>query len=142
MVRTSEVQEEILELVAENLQVSTRSFQVGVSNDVIHRVLKKNCFIHTTFNQSKIFYLLIQAGFCRFINEQKGQNVNFCKNILFADEACLARSGSTNLHNQHVEEADENPHATKVTHYQNEFKIKVSTGIIVNFIISHFTSPD
>lgn len=145
MVRTPVVEEEILERVTEDAKLSTRrlSLEVGVSKDVVHRVLQEQ-LLHPYHIQPVQDLLVLdpnlRLGFCGFINEQRAQNVNFCRNILFTDEACFTRRGVTNFHNEHVY-AYENPHATKVTHYQHEFKINVWAGIINNFIIGPVILP-
>lgn len=144
-IRTPEVEEQILERIAEDPKLSTRrlGLEVGVSKDVVHRTLKEQQ-LHS-YHIQKVQDLLApdldqRLDFCRFITEQRQQDVNFAKHILFTDEACFTRSGVTNLHNEHVY-ADENPHATKVTHYQHEFRINVWAGIIGNFIIGPVILP-
>lgn len=144
-IRTPEVEEQILERVAEDPKLSTRrlGLEVGVSKNVVNRVLQEQ-LLHPYHIQSVQDLLPpdldLRLDFCRFINEQRAQNVNFSRNILFTDEACFTRSGITNLHNEHVYD-DENPHATKVTHYQHEFKINVWAGIIDTFIIGPVILP-
>lgn len=115
VIRTPEVEEEILERVAEDPKLSTRNlgFEVGVSNNVVNRVLKEQQLY--PYHIQSVQELLpvdsdLPLGFCRFINEQRTQNVNFVRNILFTDEAYFTRRGVINLHNEYVY-ADENPHA-------------------------------
>lgn len=95
-------------------------FQIGVSKDVTHRVLKEQ-LLHQYHIQS-IHLLPLdpykRLSFCGIINYQRAHNMNICRNILFIDETCITRSYTTNLHDRHVW-ADENPHSIKVTHYQH-----------------------
>lgn len=54
--------------------------------------------------------------------------------ILLTDEVSFIKSCISNIHNEYVY-ADENSYATKVTHYQHEFKMDVSTKATDNYII-------
>lgn len=144
-VRTPEVEEEILNRIEENPKLSSRrlGLELGVSKDTVNRVTREQ-LLHP-FHIQRVQDLLphdfeSRLGFCRFIQEHRNQDRNFTRRILFTDEACFTRSGITNLHNEHVY-ADENPHATKVTHYQHELRINVWAGIIDTFIIGHVILP-
>ena len=54
-VRIPEVEEDILERVEEDPELSTRRIgrELGVSKDVVHKVLENNCYIHTIKSQYK-----------------------------------------------------------------------------------------
>lgn len=144
-VRLPEVEEEILERVGEDPEVSTRRVgrEIGVSKDVVHRVLKDQLLY--PYHKMPVQDLSqrdpeMRLDFCRFVNRQREGDLNFGNNILFTDEACFTRRGVTNFHNEHVY-ADENPHAIKVNHFQREFKINVWAGIIGNFIVGPVRLP-
>lgn len=144
--RTPNVEEAILNTVDEDPTTSTRRLgrAVGVCKDVVHRVLREQ-LLHP-YHLQLVQNLLpqdpdLRLGFCRFIRQERIQNNDFHKQILFTDEACFTRRGMTNLHNEHVY-ADENPHATKTTHYQHEFRVNVWAGIIDNFIVGPVILPN
>ncbi|KAF2904966.1 hypothetical protein ILUMI_01209 [Ignelater luminosus] len=59
--------------------------------------------------------------------------------ILFTDEACFTRKGVTNLHNEHVY-AEENPHATRATHYRHEFSVNVWASTILLLVQCQVTN--
>jgi len=144
-VRNPEVEEDILEHVEEDPELSTRRLgrEVGVSKNTVNRVLTEQ-LLHP-YHKQPVQDLLphdpeARLGFCRFVNRHREINVDFGNNILFTDEACFTRRGVTNFHNEHLY-ADENPHAIKVRHFQQEFKINVWAGIIGNFIIGPVILP-
>lgn len=144
--RTADTEEQILERVEEDSKVSCRrlGLQLAVPKSVVHDVLKEQ-LLHP-YHVKKVQDLLpvdpeSRLTFCNFIQNQLEENPNFSRTILFTDEASFTRSGITNFHNEHVY-SDENPHATKVTHYQHEFKVNIWAGIIDNFLIGPITMPD
>lgn len=144
-VRIPEVEEDILERVEEDPELSTRRIgrELGVSKDVVHKVLREQLLY--PYHKKPVQELLvhdpqIRLGFCRFVNMQRERDPNFVKKVLFTDEAGFTRRGITNTHNEHVY-AVENPHAIKVNHFQHEFKINVWAGIIGNFIVGPVILP-
>lgn len=144
-VRQPEVEEEILDRVQEDPELSVRRIarEIAVSKDVVNRVIREQ-LLHP-YHKIRVQDLLLQdperrLHFCRFIEHKRARNLNFCKKILFTDEACFTRRGITNFHNEHVY-AEENPHAIKINHFQHEFKINVWAGIIGNFIIGPVRLP-
>lgn len=144
--RTADLEEQILDRVEEDPKISTRrlGLELQVPKSIVHDVLKEQ-LLHPYHVQQVQDLLPIdperRLAFCQFIQDQRIQNANFSRKILFTDEASFTRSGITNVHNEHVY-AVENPHATKVTHYQHEFKINVWAGVIDNFIIGPVVIPN
>lgn len=144
--RTVETEEQILNRVEDDPKASTRhlGLQVAVPKSIVHDVLKEQLLY--PYHVQKVQDLLpidpeSRLTFCHFIQNQVAENPNFNRNILFTDEASFTRSGITNLHNEHVY-SDENPHATKVTHYQHEFRVNMWAGIINNFLIGPIVIPN
>ena len=144
-VRTPEVEEDILDRIEENPKLSSRrlGLEVGASKDTVNRVTREQ-LLHP-FHVQRVHDLLphdfeARLGFCRFIQEHRNDDRHFTRRIVFTDEASFTRSGITNLHNEHVY-AEENPRATRVTHYQHEFKINVWATIIDTFIIGTVVLP-
>lgn len=144
-VMNPDVEEAILDRVADEPEISSRRLgsELMVSKNVVNRVTREQ-LLHP-YHIQKVQDLLLpdpdqRLIFCTNINERRIRNQNFCRKILFTDEACFTRRGITNLHNEHVY-ADENPHACKVTHYQHEFKINVWAGIVDTFIVGPVILP-
>lgn len=145
-IRTPRIEEEILEIVEENPEISSRclALQAGVSKNVAHRVLKEQLLY--PYHIQNVQELLpadtiARLEFCRFIQERRAEDVNFHTKILFTDEACFTRRGMTNLHNEHVY-AIENPHVCKQRHFQHEFRMNVWVGIIGSFVIGPVILPN
>jgi Transposase. len=144
-VRTVEVEEEILEQVAQDPSTSTRrlSSQIGVSKNVVQKVLKEQMLY--PYHIQRVQELLppdrdMRLQFCQFIMQKRTENLNFVRTILFTDEACFTRKGITNLKNEHVY-AEENPRAIKPIHFQREFKINVWAGIVNDIIVGPAILP-
>ena len=80
--------------------------------------------------------------FANWLLDQQRNNINFIGTILFTDEAGFTKNGMINLHNKHVW-ADENPHATIVSHHQHQFQpINIWAGIIGNCLVGSFVLPE
>lgn len=144
--RTIDNEEQILDRVEENPKTSTRhiGLELAIPKSVVNEVINEQ-LLHP-YHIQKIQELLpidpeSRLTFCNFIQNQIAETPDFHRKILFTDEATFTRSGVTNLHNEHVY-SDENPHATKVTHYQHEFKVNMWAGIIDNFLIGPVVIPN
>lgn len=145
IIRNPQMEEEILDTLEEHPEESTRglSRQMGVSKDVVHRVIKEQ-LLHPYHLQS-VQELLpadfeLRLTFCRFIQERRAEDIHFHNKILFTDEACFTKRGVTNSHNEHVY-ADENPHAIRQRHFQKEFQLNVWAGIIGEHLIGPVVLP-
>ena len=57
--------------------------------------------------------------------------------ILFTDEASFTRDGINNSRNVHMR-SDENPHETRVTHFQRRFSVNVWCCVLGNSLIGPF----
>ncbi|XP_066262388.1 uncharacterized protein [Euwallacea similis] len=144
-VRVPEVEEQILERVEEDPELSTRQIgtELALSKDVVHRVLTEQLLYlyHKTPVQDRLPQdSESRLRFYQFVMFQRETDVNFGRNVLFSDEAGFTRERITNCHNEHVY-ADENPHAIKTVHFQEEFRINVWAGILDNFIIDPVILP-
>ncbi|GLV40947.1 hypothetical protein CBL_08521 [Carabus blaptoides fortunei] len=145
-IRTPRAEEEMLEIVEENPEVSSRylAWQAGVSKNVAHGVLKEQLLY--PYHVQNVQELLpadsiARLEFCRFIQERRAEDVNFHIKILFTDEACFTRWSMTNLHNKHVY-ANENPLVIKQRQFQYEFRMNVWVGIIGSFVICPVSLPN
>nr|XP_022899847.1 uncharacterized protein LOC111413192 isoform X1 [Onthophagus taurus]XP_022904398.1 uncharacterized protein LOC111416573 isoform X1 [Onthophagus taurus]XP_022908692.1 uncharacterized protein LOC111420023 isoform X1 [Onthophagus taurus]XP_022910407.1 uncharacterized protein LOC111421476 isoform X1 [Onthophagus taurus] len=72
-----------------------------------------------------------RVTFCRWFVQSVERDQNFCKKILWTDEATFTRRGVVNYHNLHSWE-HENPHAIRPKTYQTEFSFNVWMGVINN----------
>ena len=62
----------------------------------------------------------------------------FVNRILFSDEALFRSDGITNVHNEHHYAVD-NPHCTKVDHFQGRWSVAVWGGVLGDRLIGpHF----
>lgn len=144
--RIAEVEEEILDRIEGNPKLSVRplGLELAVPKSTVHEVIREQ-LLHPYHVQTVQELLPIdperRLDFCHFIQNQRNQDPNFHRKILFTDEASFRRSGMTNLHNEHVY-SDQNPHATKVAHHQHEFAINIWAGVIDNFIIGPVVIPN
>lgn len=144
--RTVETEENILERVEEEPSTSTRRLEreLHVPKTIVNEVLNEQ-LLHP-YHVQKVQELLptdppMRLTFCQFIRNKRIRDPNFCRKILFTDEACFTRSGVTNLHNEHIY-SDENPHAIKVAHHQHQFKLNIWAGIIDRYLIGPIVIPD
>ena len=79
--------------------------------------------------------------FCNWVLDRHRNDANFIGSVLFTDEAGFSKNGIINSHNLHLW-AEENPHASIVTHHQHQFEpINVRAGIIGQHLIEPFVLP-
>lgn len=146
LVRTIQFEEDVLQRLEDEPSLSTRTLsrQLGVSKNSVHRVARQ--YQLHPYHLQPVHELLpldynARLVFCRFIQQQNTEDLNFINNILFTDEACFTRSGIINLKNSHIY-SEENPHSTATKHYQHEFRINVWMGIIDDFLIGPALFPN
>lgn len=145
-VRTAQLEENILNAVGDTPSTSTRklSAQFNTSKTIVHEILKEQLLY--PYHLQKVHELIPEdfprrMQFANWLLNQQRNNANFISTILFTDEAGFSKNGIINLHNWHVW-ADENPHATIVSHHQHQFQqINVWAGIVGNFLIGPFVLP-
>ncbi|KAJ8957202.1 hypothetical protein NQ318_007764 [Aromia moschata] len=146
-VHTPQLVENILNAVHDTLSTSTQrlSTQLNASKTIVHKVLKGQLLY--SYYLQKVHELIPEdfphrMQFANWLLDQQRNNVNFISNILFTDEASFTKKCITNLHNADVW-ADENPHATVVSHYQHQFQsINIWAEIIGNFLIGPLVLPE
>lgn len=141
IVQNVEEQENIINIVQEHPEVSTRriSAQLGVPHVRVWRTLNKER-LHP--------YHIQQAQ-----RLEQGDNVNrleFCQWIidhrpttyrtLFTDEAQFTRDGVFNSRNSH-NWAENNPHAIREAHSQHKFSVNVWCGMINSNLIGPHIFP-
>lgn len=145
-VRTVQLEENILDAVADTPSTSTRKLaaQLNTPKTIIHEVLREQLLY--PYHLQKVHELTPEdfprrIQFANWLLDQQRTNPNFVSMILFTDEAGFTKNGIVNLHNSHVW-ADGNPHAAVVSHHQHQFQsINIWAGIIGNFLIGPFVLP-
>jgi hypothetical protein len=137
------VEENILQIVDDNPEVSTRaiSHQVGAHHSLVHRTIC-DADLHP-YHYTKVQALLPvdfqpRINFSNWILEQDHE---IFTRILWTDEACFTRSGFYNIHNNHFW-AENNPHVLMETRHQHQFSVNVWAGIVGNHLVGPFFFND
>ena len=83
--------------------------------------MQKACIL-VTYSECNIsdMAVLLSLEFCKWLNG----NRELHRYILFTDESQFNRDGVNNTHNSHVW-ADDNPHATVESNFQQRFSVNV-----------------
>ena len=115
IVRTINVQENILDMVQRSPRLSTR---VGLSRMNVWR----------TLHEENLYLYL-----CHWVKAHP----ELLNAILFTDEASFTRDGINNSRNVHTW-SHENPHETRVTNFQRRFSLNVWCGVLGNRLIGPF----
>src|SRR5215472_6895791 len=71
-----------------------------------------------------------RLNFCKWLNGSRQLH----RSIMFTDEAQFNRDGVNNTHNSHVR-ADENPHATVESNFQQRFSVDVWCAVLDDQLI-------
>ena len=74
-----------------------------------------------------------RLNFCKWLNGRRQLH----RYIMFTDEAQFNRDGVNNTHNSHVW-ADENPHATVESNFQQRFSVNVWCAVLDDQLIGPF----
>ena len=133
------VEEEILDLVRERPNISTRraAAEVGVSHSTVFRVLREDGqhpFHFTPVHDLLPTDLPLRVYFCRTVLQKDLRERDFLNRIVWTDEAQFTRDGVTNFHNLH-EWSHDNPHQKKPTSFQHRFSVNVWAGIRDNVLL-------
>ncbi|XP_066157166.1 uncharacterized protein [Euwallacea fornicatus] len=155
---TPEQEEEILEDVVDNPEISTRrralAARAGVSQKSVVRIFHEEKLYPYHFTPvQNLCEVDLQARlqFCNFFrmcqcNVPLGYAYGFPllyrkgSLVLFTDEATFTRRGVINHRNKHAWDT-ENPHLTTERHFQHEFKINVWCRIIDNYFVGPYVLP-
>lgn len=137
--------ENVLQVVEANSTISTRrlSAQTNISQSVVFRILKEQQLHPFHYRQAQDILpedLPMRRQFCQLLLFRHAEDPRFLANIIFSDESTFTRNGIFNMHNEHVW-AEENPHARKVTHYQQSFKINVWAATLGNSLLGYHIIP-
>lgn len=144
-IRTPELEEAVLQLIDEHPETSTR--KIGVTVNASHQTILR--ILHDQqlypFHIQRVQALLPRdfpqrLVLCDWFRQKITQNEQFLSYILFTDEANFSRHGIMNFHNNHLW-SEENPHAIREMHFQEQFSVNVWAGIINNYLIGPFFLP-
>lgn len=143
--RTVEVEEEVLNIVEQDPEISTRKLarRIDTTQANVARILKEQQ-LHP-YHYLQVQELLprdneIRVRFCEELLERTRRCPDFLNKILFTDEATFTRNGVFNSRNTHFW-ADENPHVVKVTHFQYNFKVNVWAATLGNKFVGYYMFP-
>lgn len=132
-VRTPELEESILDVIADHPNKSTRELglQFNVSCQTVWTILREQQ-LHP-YHVQRVHSLLPRDYYPRIQLSQwfirKCVNPHFLNNVLFTDEAKFSRTMIVNSHNSHIWSID-NPHAITQVNHQYQFSLNVWAGII------------
>jgi len=140
-----EQEEDVLVRISENPHLSTRRLTAAtrISQPSIWRILHRENLhpYHFTPVQNLLPRdLPVRLRFAQFLHEKQREDQHFFNKILFTDEATFTRRGIFNLKNHHLWDS-ENPRATRIRHFQHEFKVNIWCGVICDFLIGPFELP-
>ncbi|KAJ8961825.1 hypothetical protein NQ318_021440 [Aromia moschata] len=118
-------------------RISTRRLaaQTNISQSVVFRILKEQQLHPFHYRQAQDILpqdLSLLRQFCQLLLYRHAEDPS--------DESTFTRSGVFNMHNEYVW-AEENPHARKVTHYQQSFKINVWVATLRNSLLGYHIIP-
>ena len=143
--RTAEEEEDVLERVAENPNISVRrlSTATGISRTSVHNILRTQLlypYHHTKVQELLPNDLPFRFDFCRWFRNKPNNDPTFFSRVLFTDEATFTHRGIFNTRNYHTW-SEENPHITRAKHFQREFSINVWCGIVGDFLLGPYEIP-
>lgn len=129
LVRTPQLEETILEAIAENPQSGTRTVasDVGVSTNTVWSVFHEQLLYPYHFQKVQHFLPVDfprRSNFCRWFIDPTAFDRDFSSMILFSDEASFIRTGMSNNQNRYAWD-EENPHVLWRRGYQHRFSINV-----------------
>lgn len=132
--RIVEIEEEVLDQVAENPSTSSRivASNLPVSHMTVWRIWKENLLYPYHIQRVQGLHprdFPLRMQFARWFLNMCGANPQFPAIVLFTDEANFSREAITNFHNNHVWN-DINPHAITEGRHQQTFSLNVWGGII------------
>lgn len=144
-VRTTELEEDILDYVQENPTASTLDMarHFLTSKTTIWRVLhEQQLYPYHSYKVQEVrqadYPLRLQ--YCQIMQHKIQIDDQFLEKILFADESTFSKDGIINLRNSHSW-ADENPRFKKAWKSQWRFSLNVWAGIVGDVIIGPVFLP-
>ncbi|KAG5894514.1 hypothetical protein JTB14_026897 [Gonioctena quinquepunctata] len=141
-VRTVQLEEAVLELIAKSPESSTRKIanKLNVSNFTVFKILEEQQLypFHIQHVQALLprdfFPRLV---FCHWILHQIARVPNFLNGVWFTHEANFERQCIRNFHNNHLW-AEENPYGISEAHFQHQFSVYVWLGVLDDHLIGPY----
>lgn len=144
-IRTPELEENVLQRVGEEPNVSTRQLgkTLRVGHATVWRILKEQ-LLHP-YHLQRVQALgpadfPARLAFCNWFLQKHIRSPAFVSSVIFTDEATFSRDGIVNLHNQHVW-SDENPRDVFQGRHQQQFKINIWVGITGDCLLGPHILP-
>jgi len=138
VVRTINIQENILQMVQRSPRLSTHRMasRISVSRMQVWRTLHEEDLY--PYHDQRVQHLepgdrAQRMDLCHWIKAHP----KLLSVILFSDKASFTRDGVNNLRNVHTWSHD-NPHETSVSNFQRRFTVNVSCGVLGNKLIGPF----
>lgn len=138
----------ILMEVDENPEISVRRLSAmypTISKSSIGNILhNENLY---PFHFRKVQALLqgdfpAREEFARWLQNQKNENQDFFRYILFCDEATFTKNASFNVHNAHYYSyVGDNPHVVQEFKHQHRFSINVWIGVVDDYLLGPVELP-
>lgn len=145
-VRTAAFEEEVLESVENNREISIRALArgFGVGYRTVQKLLSDEHY--HPYHYTQVQGLLPQdyaprVRFCEWLLERHDNDPDFIGNILWTDESYFGRDAVFNYHNNHVY-ATENPLAIRRRAHQQRFGVNLWAGVNSANIIGPFILPE
>lgn len=140
--RTQEIEEEVLNSIEEDPNLSTRkiSRNLNISHVLVWRILHD--FLLYPYHVQRVQALLprdfpLRRNFSEWFLGKINENGLFATNILYTDEANFSRTAIQNFHNNHFW-AEENPHEILESRHQQQFSVNVWAGICGDYLIGPY----
>lgn len=144
-VLTPEIEDEVLDAVYRDPTASVRRIgnQLGLSKTKVWKILKReglHPYHFTRVQELQENDPRARLAFCSWLLRNSRMNVDFCKSVLWTDEATFNRTGITNHRNLHTWSV-ENPRLTRPSSFQIQFSINLWAGIIDDLLIGPYVLP-
>lgn len=144
--RPQEIDDDIvLQEVSEDPSTSTRKIQgrTGIPKSSVSRILRRHQY--HPYHIQKVQSLLTRdyakrVQFCLRMLRLHREDPIFFNKIIWSDESACRKDGYINMHNLHSWQIV-NPHETRETHSQYQFKINLWTGIFNGRIVGPVELP-
>lgn len=142
----AELEERILQHVSNDPRTSTRrtAALLNTNHMAVWRTLSSDHQHPYHFRKSQELVaadFIHRVRFCNWYRSRAQADPNFSSKVLWSDEASFTRGGMSNVHNEHIW-AHENPHASRESSFQHQWRINVWAGIIGDHLIGPVFLPD
>jgi hypothetical protein len=143
--RSVVLEEDVLDTVKVNPRSSTRRIAAGnhTSQSTVSRILRRERLHVFHYQPVQSLFLPDRSArpqFCQWFLDQQARDPVLTVCVLFTEEAMFTRDDVFNYHNEHVG-ARQNPHATRESHFQRKFSVKVLAEIVGDTLLGPHMLP-